>query len=87
MEGSVATVRAHTTNRPGTPSQVMGRRMAPHAVHLCGMHRPLQLSTALPSPACSMRVLVHRACTAAAISGQTPVHHPKMHPPKQPIEP
>ena len=29
----------------------------------------------------------HRVRTVAIISGQTPVHHPKMHPPKQPIEP
>ena len=29
----------------------------------------------------------HRVRTVAAISGQTPVHHPNMHPPKQPIEP
>ena len=33
------------------------------------------------------RVLLHRARTAATISGQTLVYHPKMHPPKQPIEP
>jgi len=30
----------------------------------------------------------HRVRTAATISGQTPVHHPKMHhPPQQPMEP
>ena len=29
----------------------------------------------------------HRVRTAATIRGQTPVHHPKMHPPKQPIKP
>ena len=32
------------------------------------------------------RVLVHHVRTVARISGPTPVHHPKMHPPKQPIE-
>ena len=27
---------------------------------------------------------VHRACTVAAVGGQTPVKHPKLHTPKQP---
>ena len=27
-------------------------------------------------------VLLHRDRTVATVSGQTPVHHPKMHPPK-----
>ena len=33
------------------------------------------------------REVMHRVRTVATISGQTPVKHPKMYPPKQPIEP
>ena len=29
----------------------------------------------------------HRVCTTATISSQTPVHHPKMHPPNSPWNP
>ena len=34
-----------------------------------------------------MRVLLHRVRTVATIQDQPLVNHPKMHPPKQPIEP
>ena len=41
---------------------------------------------ALKAFLCSEGVVAPPALTVAAISGQPPGHHPKMHPPKQPTE-
>ena len=47
--------------------------------------------TICPVPGCPKKRVAAprapRARTAASISGQTPVHHPKIHPPKQPTAP
>ena len=79
--------RPDTQNTPH-PHQTCAHDGCPEAS--CAFHRAALCPSFLRGHGSPVRVVLHRTRTASApwhlFCGQTSVNHPKMHPPKQPIE-